>query len=119
MRLSDFKPGHQANRLLQATEHFVTSLLGVLTVATNKDHLVWKCVATNCFISKFEGLELSWDRFNNEPPKLVVGGLCLEDNGSGNYGFTELANAIKNQKQKREARKKAKRTLRSWRKKYS
>ncbi len=98
MRLAALKCDQKDNKIFELAETLATSLLGILTVATNKNELVWTHLGFNVFSAEFQGLALAWDRPNNEPPSLIIASRhFLQDNGSGAYGFTELGGAIHNQ----------------------
>ena len=97
MRLAALKSEYWNDKVFKLAEDLATSLLGILTVATNKNKLVWERLGCNAFSAEFEGLFLGWDQPNNEPPFLVIASRHLQDNGSGAYGFEELSAAIHNQ----------------------
>ena len=95
---NSFKHNFKTDELFKLTEFLTTCLMGILTVATNENELVWKHLGCNAFKTNFKGLELSWDQPNNEPAFLFIASkYCIQDDGSGTYGFYELSNAIHKQ----------------------
>ena len=95
MRLAALKHSRRDKKTFELAEGLAVSLLGILTVATNENELIWKHLGCNVFSAKFKGLELSWDQPNNEPASLTIASRYLiQDNGSGAYGFAELGGAI-------------------------
>ena len=98
MRLAALKRNYGGNKIFKLAEDLAISLLGILTVATNENELVWKHLGCNVFSAEFQGLALAWDQPNNEPPSLIIASRhFLQDNGSGAYGFEKLSAAIQNQ----------------------
>lgn len=97
MRLAAFRESMKEDKLFQLTVLLASSLLGILTVATRKDDLIWQRNRLNEFSAKFFGLKLIWNQPDDLPMFLYIdigGENTIEDNGSGTYGFAELSDAI-------------------------
>lgn len=101
MRLANLRNSDVANgQLFKLTEGLATSIISFITAETNKDELTWAFHGANVFSAKFDGLELSFEHPNDEPPLLHIAGIVLQDNGSDSYGFRELNIAIYDQKKR-------------------
>ncbi len=90
------KPEYE--KLFNLAEVLAISLIGILVMATKNDELVWEYDGLNVFSAEFNGVNFCWDQPNNEPAYLLIEGTPIQDNGSGAYGFTELSEAIHEQK---------------------
>lgn len=95
MKLAALKNcGVEKNQFRDIAEILLNSLVRSIVVATARNEQIWNHIAGNYFTTIFYGLDLSWDQLDNDTPILTIGHTSIEDDGSGSYGFSELAAAI-------------------------
>ena len=93
-KASDGKTKPEYAKLFKLAETLTENLVRILVAATESNELVWQYDGLNVFSCEFKGVNFSWDQPNNEPAHLFIEGTSIQDNGSGDYGFTELSHAI-------------------------
>lgn len=93
-KVFDGKNKPEYAKLFKLAETLTENLIRILVTATNANELIWKHEGLKVFSCEFKGVNFCWDQSNNEPPYLFIEGTSIQDNGSGDYGFTELSHAI-------------------------